>query len=232
MKTSKPCSTISYNSEQFLTVKLNDLLKRRVISFWLFVEHLPEEDEKKKHKHLYIIPNGQTNTDQIQDFLEELNPDDIEHPFGCIFFKSSKFDDFYFYGLHDPLYLASKGQTRKYHYKDEDFKMSDLDYFTSLKHEIDYSKLGNRKTVEIAQEIKDGASLEDLLLQGRISAQNALQWKAIYDMLNGYGSLYRSGRSTHTPLVNNDTINLETGEIEQDQGLIVAFEKAINEPKS
>ena len=65
MKTSKPFSTISYNTADFLSVKLNDLVNRRKIAFWAYVEHLPEEDEKKAHKHLYIVPNGQINTDEV-----------------------------------------------------------------------------------------------------------------------------------------------------------------------
>ena len=75
MKTSKPFSTISYNSADFLTVKLNDLVNRRKLAFWAYVEHLPEEDEKKAHKHLYIVPNGQINTDEVLlDILVEYDP--------------------------------------------------------------------------------------------------------------------------------------------------------------
>ena len=53
MKTSKPFSTISYNTADFLSVKLNDLVNRRKIAFWAYVEHLPEEDMV-----IYVIDTG------------------------------------------------------------------------------------------------------------------------------------------------------------------------------
>lgn len=212
-----------------MTLKLNELIARRLISFYLFIHHLPEEDENKPHKHLFIVPNGSLNTDQIQDYLQELDPTNPNKPLGCIFFKSSKFDDFYFYGLHDAEYLAMKGQKRKYTYTESEFKMSDLDYFTALKHEIDYTKLGNRKTIEIVNEIKAGATIPKLLELGRISAQNALQWRTVYEMFNSPSSTYRADRQTHTPLDTHEPtllIDMESGEVEEDSPLVDAFEVA------
>lgn len=228
MKTTKPCSTISYNSKEFLERKLNELIDRRIIDFWAFIEHLPEEDEKKEHKHVHIVPNGKIDTDQVKDFLTELNPADIEHPFGCLWFQSSKFDDWYFYELHDIEYLASKGQSRKYQYLESDFVYSSEDYFSQLKHRIDYSKIGNKKTKRVIDEIKHGEDLVSLLNRGLISPQNFMQWEKIYNAMT-----YRGDRITHTPL-SSDVIDLETGEIEEDPCLIMDFEVAMslnNEPK-
>lgn len=232
MKTTKSCSTISYNTSDFLELKLNELTARRVISFWLYMEHLPEEDESKAHKHLFIIPNGQLNTDQVQDYLQELDPANIAKPLGCIFFVSSKFDDFYFYCLHDLEYLASKGQTRKYSYKPEEFKTSDSDYFTALKHQIDYTKLGNRKTVQIVKEIESGASLESLLQRGLIPASLFNQWRSIYDMMYYAPSTFRNGRQTHSPVGRDECVNMETGEVEFDPDLHLQFEIAHLEKKA
>lgn len=220
MKTTKHCSTISYNSKEFLQVKLNELIIKRTIDFWAFIEHLPEEDEKKSHIHLFIVPNGKVDTDQIKDYLTELNPSDIAHPFGCIFFQSSKFADWFFYSLHDTEYLSTKGQSRKYRYTEEELFLSDIDYFTALKHEIDYSKYGNKKTKIVINAIESGTPLTDLLNAGLISPQNFLQWEKIHNHIT-----YRNDRQTHTPFT-DETIDLETGEVEYDPETVIAFEAA------
>ena len=69
MKTTMPTSTISYNSGGFLKLKLDELLKAKVIQFYAFIEHVPEEDEKKKHKHLYIEPAKSVQTEELRDEL-------------------------------------------------------------------------------------------------------------------------------------------------------------------
>lgn len=227
MKTTKALSTISYNSDNFLTLKLNELLNRRLISFWCYIQHLPEDDEKKAHKHLFIIPNGKIDTDQLQDYLIELNPLDIEKPFGCLWFQSSKFGDWYFYELHDKEYLLSKGQTRKYQYNEEEFVYSSQDYFIQLKHQIDYNQVTSKKTKRIITAIEDGATLVSLLSQGLISPNVFLQWEKIYNSMH-YNTTYRNDRATHTPL--NDTfIDLQTGEVDYDPKLAIALNASIND---
>ena len=45
MKTRRDISTISYNSTEFLIDKLDDYMDRHIISYYMFIEHKPEEDE-------------------------------------------------------------------------------------------------------------------------------------------------------------------------------------------
>lgn len=125
MRTSKPFSTISYNTADFLNLRLGELVQRRQIDFFAWVHHYAEEDETKEHKHLYIVPNGRVDTDQILDFLLEHDPKHPDKPFNCIRPHSSKFADWYLYALHDATYLASKGQARKFHYVMDDVQTSD-----------------------------------------------------------------------------------------------------------
>ena len=100
MRTTKPFSTISYNTAEFLKEKLERLVLERVISFYSYIEHYPEEDEKKKHKHLLIIPNGQINTDELTDILNEIDmAHPLEKPLGVLPWRSSKFDDWYLYSV-------------------------------------------------------------------------------------------------------------------------------------
>ena len=197
MKTSKPFSTISYNTEPFLTERLKDLENRRIINFWAFIEHIPEQDEQKAHKHLYVVPNGQVCTDKFIDYL--LEPDlTFGKPLKCLLCQSSKFADWYFYALHDTAYLLTKMQDREYHYTDADLHVSDEDTFVELKHQIDYSKLGNKKTVDVYNRLKSGDSLDDLIAIGVIPVQQLNNYNLL-ECIARY-TVFRSTRSTHTPL--------------------------------
>lgn len=205
MKTSKPFSTISYNSPDFLSVKLNDLVNRRKISFWAYVEHLPEEDEKKRHKHLLIVPNGQINTDEVLlDYLIELDPSKPDKPLACVGVKSSKFYDWYMYAIHDKDYLASKGQSRKYHYTRDDVVCSDTDILNEEIHQMDMSKLSKVKALN--QAISDGVPFEELLARGQIPVQQVYAFRQTYDLLQAYYT-NRAGRQTH------QIIDPDTGEL-------------------
>ena len=204
MKTSKPFSTISYNSADFLTVKLNDLVNRRKLAFWAYVEHLPEEDEKKAHKHLYIVPNGQINTDEVLlDILVEYDHTHPEKPLGCVGVKSSKFYDWYMYSIHDVDYLSSKGQSRKYHYKREEVACSDTDYLNEEIHQMDMSKLSKVKALNEA--VRNGVPFEELLMRGQIPVQQVYAFQKTYGMLQTY--TFRNGRDTH------QNVDEDTGEI-------------------
>lgn len=203
MRTTKPFSTISYNTEQFLTEKLNELVKKRVIKFWAFIEHIPEEDEKKKHKHLYMVPNGQLDTDQLDEFFREIDLEDITRPpLGIKMIVSSKWDDWYLYSCHDSAYLATKGQSRKYHYTQDDFKVSDDDDFTELRHTIDRTKYA--KTLDFVEKVKGGASLIDLVMSGQIPVPMFNQFQSMFNLIK-HGGTERADRTTHTTVIDEET---------------------------
>lgn len=197
LKTSRPFSTISYNSADFITVKLNDLIRQRKIDFWCFFDHFAEEDESKAHKHLFIVPNGQINTDQIADLLVEIDTTNPTKPLKCIMFKPSKFADWYLYALHDFDYLASKGQARHYHYTINDAVCSDFDYLNELVHTIDFSALNRSKALKTA--IDDGTPFEELLVNGLIPLQQVNAYQQAYYLMAQF-KLDRNGRQTHSPL--------------------------------
>lgn len=197
MRTSKPFSTISYNTPEFLSQKLNDLVQRRVISFFAFVKHFKEEDEKKDHIHLIIFPNGLYQTDALHDYLLEPDLTDLtKKPLGIMPCQSSKFADWFLYVSHDTAYLASKGQTRKYHYLEEDFITSDDDYFHELIRTIDRSKYA--KTQDFVDQVRNGVPFIELVTRGQIPAPQFNQWRSMYEYLVEY-STHRNGRETHTP---------------------------------
>lgn len=198
MRTSKPFSTISYNTDVFLTSVLSDLVNDHIIDFWCYMEHQPEEDEKKAHKHLYMVPCGLVDTFFITNKLREPDPTHPQNPLGVIRFVSSRFADWYMYALHDPDYLATKGECRAHHYQRDDMIYSDNDYYLELIHTSDFSKYKMfRKFREMVQ---SGVSFADLLKNGFIPIQQVRQYEFAYNTLLGRStsnSLYRGNHSNH-----------------------------------
>ena len=123
MKTTKPISSISWNSLQYLVDRLEELRKSHLIAFWVLIEHHAEEDEKKDHIHFYVEPNRSIDTEVLRENFIELVPD--SKPLGVNKFQKSNFQNWLWYCLHDKAYLFSKGETRKYHYSIEDLISSD-----------------------------------------------------------------------------------------------------------
>lgn len=208
MKTSKSFSTISYNSVDFLAVTLQRLVDTRKLDFFAFVEHFPEDDETKKHKHVFIVPNGKVDTDQVRNELLEVdvsNP--LAKPLGCMPCKSSKFADWYLYSLHDSNYLACKGQSRKYHYSKADFFVSDEDYFSEEIHTIDHTKY-NRFN-ELKSAVEDGRSFAEVLASGIVPLQQTYAWEKAYEILT-QNSTFRNGRDGH------EDVDVLTGEVISD----------------
>lgn len=199
MKTSKPFSTISYNSPSFLSDTLNKAVTERLIDFWAWVEHLPEEDEKKTHKHVFIVPNGRVDTDvlfkRLSEELDVLNLDEHGLPrrLGCIQFVSSKFGDWFYYVQHDISYLASKGQTRKYRYTIDDVHISDVTYFNELRHTVTPPKIVMLDRLKACAE--DGLTFEQLVYDGIIPINAMSNYEKVYNLI--YNRTHRAGREGH-----------------------------------
>lgn len=130
MNTSKPIATITWNTIPFLRMKLDDLIKSKIISFWAFAPHKGEESEddeggkKKDHIHLYLEPTKRIQTVDLVEHFIELDSTN-KKPIKPLDFRPSKWSDWYLYGYHDKEYLLSKGKTRQYYYTPDIFQYSD-----------------------------------------------------------------------------------------------------------
>lgn len=195
MRTTKPISTISYNSPEFLAIKLEELRKAKIISFWVFIKHKAEEDEKKDHIHLYCVPSKMIQTDDLKNEFIEINPECISKPFCTISFFTSKFDDWYLYSLHDRRYLLTKGQTRKFHYSREDMRCSDEDELDYLISQIDMISL--MPYSEMIDALEHGDSFDDFFSRGLIPLPQLRNFQLAWQLLRK-NHFHRKGES-HTP---------------------------------
>lgn len=199
MKTSKPISTISYNSEQFLKGTLDSLTASHVIEFYAYIYHKPEDDEAgdKIHAHVYLQLAKMCQTEKIRDLFKELDPQKPDKPLGVLpFRKCNSWDDWYLYILHDPEYLLYKGQARRYHYEHEDISTSDADELLCKARQVDLLTGSPYKRIVAA--VKAGLTWDDFFRQGVVPVQQISQWeKAFYTVAEN--RTYRNGRPGHTP---------------------------------
>ena len=216
MRTTKPISTISYNTPSYLKLKLNELLKARKISFWAYIAHMPEDDEagKKEHCHVYIEPAKMLQTDDIRAEFKEFDPENPEKPKGCLVFKSSRFDPWYLYALHDKRYLASKGQSRKFHYEHGNMVSSDDDDLTFMVRSIDMVSLSPYADMEDAQ--KQGLTWEEYFARGTVPIPQIVYMERAWYMLL-QAQTYRGKRKGHTTDIAPETgesINIDPETVE------------------
>ena len=197
MRTSKPVSTISYNSPEFLKLKLRDLIKAKKICDWMFIQHTAEQDEKKDHIHLWIKPNTLIDTMDLQEFLTELDLKNPTKPLRCIDFKTSKTDDWILYSEHFLPYLASKSESREFCYSKDDFVFFDEDNFDDLYNHAHKGSEWAHKN-QILQQLKDNkVRPQDLILNGTLPLNMASQLNALKYMETHYRILDRGGHDNH-----------------------------------
>lgn len=192
MRTRKPISTISYNSPEFLIMKLEELRRCKIISVWFFISHKPEEDETKEHIHLYIEPSKQILTDDLVSELCELDVNNPNKPKKCLSFRSSSFADWYLYAIHDKDYLLRKGQKRKYHYLQEEIVASDTDELDYLVRQIDmtdYSAYGR-----LINAFEQGLTFSEFFRRGCIPIQQIRQYQLAWELLASQNEVSRNGR--------------------------------------
>lgn len=196
MRTSKPIATISYNTQEFLVHKLEELIANKKISDYMFINHFAEEDERKNHIHLWIKPNRLLDTMDIQRFLMELDPKNPEKPLKCIDFRASKTDDWILYCQHYAPYLASKGESREYHYSKDDFVAHDEDTFEDLYYHAFKGSDWARRFQVLEQLASGKIKPTELILNGSVPLNLATQLNAFEFMKNKYG-LERGTHSNH-----------------------------------
>lgn len=182
MNTSKPISTISFNSREFLQNRLSDLVHSGKLSFWAAVEHFGEDDEagKKNHFHVYAEPSKRLQTDVLRACLIEPVPD-TDKPLAALPWRSSKFCDWFLYSSHNKQYLTSKGLERKYHYDFDSFFSSDADYLLCLTREI--NRLDVSPYADMLSAVQNGVSWSEFFARGTVPVQLVRQYKIAFDIL-------------------------------------------------
>lgn len=217
MRTTKPISTVSYNSPAYLEQKLRELTKAGRISFWAFIVHKAEDDEggKKDHIHLYLEPSKMLQTDDLKEEFKEFDPEHPDKPKGTISFNSSKFDPWYLYALHDRRYLASKGQSRRFHYLHEQIVTSDEDDLTYKSRMIDLVSLSPYADMEDAQ--KQGVTWAEYFSRGTVPLPQVALFERAWNLLIN-ARTERNGRQGHPLEIDENTGEVLTPSTDPEKG--------------
>lgn len=186
MRTSKPLTNICYCTTPYIIAALNKLIDEKYLQWYMFIVHQADEDLKKEHKHIYLIPNGRIDTNILDDYLSEVDPTNIK-PLGCMIWRAESlknFGDAYLYYLHDITYLEAKGMHRNLHYKECDIYTSDNDQLSELVRTIDYRKLYGTAYIKYA--IENNIPFAQLVAENRIPMQQIRQAKEYYSEMMYY----------------------------------------------
>lgn len=222
VKTTKPVATISFNSPEYLRQTLNDLVEGGRISFWAFIVHQPEDDEggTKEHAHVYVEPAKMMQTDDLRQALREYDPAKPDKPRGTLTWGSSKFGDWYMYGLHDKRYLASKGQARKYHYGHDQIQTSDPDDLLCKSRQIDL--LGLSPYADMQDAVEHGITWKEYFARGTVPLPQLKAFEYAFNLLSA-NYTYRAAHPGHPDDVTDEfrqmeqahqmEIDPETGEV-------------------
>lgn len=203
MRTSKPLSTISYNTNAYLTSRLDSLFHNKIIQFWAYVPHLGENDEagKKNHIHLYLEPNNRIDTDSLLENFVELDITKPTLPLRCLSMRVSRFMDWYLYSIHDRDYLSSKLLERKYHYSDSDIKCSDED---ELRFRIRSVELPCSQTEKIRRALRLGLDFNGAVWAGILKPENLRNLQVAWDIMEMVSSKSAKTSAPQTPHLLND----------------------------
>lgn len=184
MRTSKPVSTISYNTEEFLVNKINYWKQIGWVEFAMWIRHEPDVDDKKAHYHVYIKPAQLIQTMDLEQGSMEFDPNNPGLPLKMIGFRFSKEEDWVLYGIHDKNYLASKGLTRNFHYDLVDIQCTDYGTLGDIITHISMAQKGRIET-RIIDSVAIGMTWHDLVLSGIIPLRYLHSAKLMYETLTG-----------------------------------------------
>lgn len=187
MATSKPISTISYNSTPFLIERLDELVCSGAVAAWFFIKHYGEmgEDEAcgKEHIHLLLVPNRCVDMMKVAATFIEFDPASPGKPLKCLPFRPSKLTDWFLYAVHDPDYLQSHCMEREYVYDVADIKTNDTDYLNQMWVEARQS-LRSNPVYRMKQAVNSGVSFRSMVNSGAFSIQQIRNAELFYSYLN------------------------------------------------
>lgn len=193
MNTSASISAISYNTEGYLDMVLHRLYDLHIISDYMWIKHQAEEDEKKNHIHLHLVPNTRIDTINLQNEFKELGPGN-DKPLGITNPRKSNMDEWILYCQHFRPYLITKLEDRKFYYQKSDFHYLDADTFEENYYHAFHSS-DWAKQLQINTLLSDpNFCRADLILQGVLPLNQANSLLSLL-RLEQVGQTYRNGRT-------------------------------------
>lgn len=188
MRTSKPISTISYNTPTFLRSKIEYWKSVGLIEFGMWIEHQPEEDEKKAHCHVFLKPAKLIQTMDLEIDSQEIDPLQPDKPLKMVSFRVSKEDDWLLYAIHEKQYLMEKGLTRQFSYSLNDIQSTCPDTLKDIISHLSDNRKG-RLEYRLIQCLEQGMSWQEIVRSGLIPLRQIGMAKIYYTAITGQEKL-------------------------------------------
>lgn len=191
----QPLSTISYNTDEFLKLRLEQLKAKDMISHYMYIHHKgetdpndPDEIPEKDHVHLIVFPLKSLDMIALRKKFEEPDPTN-DKPLGVRPFhitKENRVVDWELYAIHDPRYLRGKGLKRDYHYSHKDIITDDVDFLGRLIRDIK----GRISDLELLLDyVEQGATWDEVARDLFITIRELKRFKETYiDIQNEFGN--------------------------------------------
>ena len=177
MATKKPFSTISFNTLDFLKLVCEELMNESMIQSYYFIKHYAEQDTKKDHFHLLLVPARPLDPVKVRkNFVEPCSQGDLI----CLPFQPSKITDWLLYSIHYPPYLIRKGLTRVCHYNLQDIVSNES--FECLE-DIFYrgsEDLTNKRMSSFLDRVYNGDSFGEILASGLVPENQVIFYDKLY----------------------------------------------------
>lgn len=181
MSTKRTIGTISFNSEYFLAAKCNKLIEDELIQSYAYIKHNAEEDTKKEHYHLLLVPSCPVDPCKVRKrFIEPCPEGDLI----CLPFVPSKLGDWLLYALHYPVYLTKKGLVRRYHYSLDDIITNEpIEWLEDVFHTA-CEELTDKRISQFLDRVNNGDSFGDILSSGLIPYNQIIFYDKLYHNYN------------------------------------------------
>lgn len=185
--TKKPISTISFNTENYLLHQLDCLVKSTKVESWMYVRHKAEEDTKKDHIHMLLIPCSPVNPVNVRKMFVEPTFDG-SGDLCCLPFVTSKVTDWLLYALHYKPYLLSKGLFRIHSYDLSCICSNESSDYISQVYNDALETMQNNRINQFIELQNSGMSFGDILAQGVVPPNQVVFFDKLYRLRTRHGS--------------------------------------------
>lgn len=168
--TALPMSTISYNSQDYLLMKLDELHQAGKLDDFRAIKHFGEDGDKD-HFHVIVFPAKRLDFTAVSEQFKEIDLNHPGKPLGVMPWRRSEPDHWLLYALHDEDYLKAHQKNDEASHK---IRYSLDDIYTPFPEQLerDYRKalpLKNTDAQVIIQCLNKGMSAMEIMYSFDIS---------------------------------------------------------------
>ena len=225
--TALPMSTISYNSQEFLLLKLDELHQSGKLDDFRAIKHFGEDGDKD-HFHVIVFPSKRLDFVKVTEVFREVDLANPGKPLGVMPWRRSQPDHWLLYALHDEAYLRSHQKNDEASHK---IRYSLSDIFTPFPEQLerDYRQalpLQSTDNQVIIDALNRGMSAVDVMYTYDISPMKVTSvlsaWQNVHRMEQQLGLAKAYEKRNEGPMIDlvKDGLPIPEGVNDEDNPFI------------